>query len=58
MTSGNGIDVEIKPQDIQEVIKNNALFAVQLENASMRRTIEELSARVLELENGSSDKEE
>jgi len=58
MTSGNGIDVEIKPQDIQEVIKNNALFAVQLENASMRRTIEELSARVHELENGVSDKEE
>ena len=58
MTSGNGIDVEIKPQDIQEVIKNNALFAVQLENASMRRTIEELSARVHELENGASDKEE
>ena len=58
MTSGNGIDVEIKPQDIQEVVKGNALFAVQLENASMRRTIEELSARVHELENGSSDKEE
>ena len=58
MTSGNGIDVEIKPQDIQEVIKNNALFAVQLENASMRRVIEELTARVHELENGSSDKEE
>ena len=58
MTSGNGIDVEIKPQDIQEVIKNNALFAVQLENAAMRRTIEELIARVHELENGASDKEE
>ena len=57
MTSGNGIDVEIKPQDIQEVIKNNALFAVQLENAAMRRTIEELSARVHELENGASEEE-
>ena len=58
MTSGNGIDVEIKPQDIQEVVKGNALFAVQLENAAMRRTIEELIARVHELENGASDKEE
>ena len=57
MTSGNGIDIEIKQQDVQEVIKGNALFAVQLENASMRRVIEELTARVHELENGASDKE-
>lgn len=58
MTSGNGIDVQVQPQDVQEVLKNNALFALQVENAAMRRTIEELSARVHELENGASDKEE
>ena len=58
MTTGNGIDVQVQPQDVQEVLKNNALFAVQVENAAMRRTIEELSARVHELENGASDKEE
>ena len=58
MTSGNGIDVQVQPQDVQEVLKNNALFALQVDNAAMRRTIEELSARVHELENGASDKEE
>lgn len=58
MASGNGIDVEVKPQDIQEVIKNNALFAVQLENASLRRTLEELTVQIAELKNGASDKEE
>jgi len=57
MTSGNGIDVQVQPQDVQEVLKNNALFAVQVENAAMRRTIEELSARVHELENGASEEE-
>ena len=58
MATGNGIDVQVQPQDVQEVMKGNALFAVQVENAAMRRTIEELSARVHELENGASDKEE
>ena len=58
MTSGNEIDVQVQPQDVQAVIKGNALFAVQIENAAMRRTIEELAARVRELENGASDKEE
>jgi regulator of replication initiation timing len=58
MASGNGIDVEVKPQDIQEVIKNNALFAVQLENASLRRTLEELTVQIAELKNGASGKEE
>ena len=57
MTSGNGIDVQVQPQDVQEVLKNNALFAVQVENAAMRRTIEELIARVHELENGASEEE-
>jgi len=57
MTSGNGIDVQVQPQDVQEVLKNNALFALQVENAAMRRTIEELSARVHELENGASEEE-
>ena len=58
MTSGNEIDVQVQPQDVQAVMKGNALFAVQVENAAMRRTIEELAARVHELENGASDKEE
>ena len=57
MTSGNGIDVQVQPQDVQEVLKNNALFALQVENAAMSRTIEELSARVHELENGASEEE-
>ena len=57
MTSGNGIDVQVQPQDVQEVLKNNTVFALQVENAAMRRTIEELSARVHELENGASEEE-
>jgi uncharacterized protein YlxW (UPF0749 family) len=41
--------VDVKTEDVQEVMRNNPTMALQVQNEALRRQIRELNARIEEL---------